>query len=663
MEVSDEVIMSNIDVRREKARQLILKRRLKSDIRQMEKFLSDKTSVNNFLRSKMAMYVDLEAITDDYNNLHMTYGELDFQMSEFASGLQSLGLQKGEFVSLITENNGRWCVCEQGIQRCGAIAVLRGSNAPVGELDYIINHSDSVGLILKDMKLFNALKPCIDKYNFKFIVIMFKTDKDDLSALNCPVYSFEDVLEKARNHTFIPPEQNLSEPCLMLYTSGTTGNPKGVLLTHKNIVSQFYPIPIGFKSKPGENTLQILPVWHAYEHTVQLFYLTSGCHLHFTTLAGLKNDLLRYKVDTLMSVPRIWEALRLGIFQKLKQTSPILYHVFDFAVKLSIKYKIHKMYSERRITNKKTGYHLISNLYHIVARSFLKPFHVLFTDTLYKKIKNAAGVNFRASISGGGALSMKDQLFYDAIGVNLREGYGLTETSPVLTLRYVNDPNFLGCCGRPLNATEVKIVDIETGEELGIFQKGVVHVRGYQVMNGYYKDEEATKAVLSDDGWFNTGDIGWLTADNNLVLVGRLKETIVLSNGENVEPVPIEEACLESPYIDQIMLVGQDQSSIGALVVPSEEALKKCGLLAKDIKTGTNLSIKNPTLRDLIKKEIETHIKSKKNLKSFEQIRQFEVIKDNFSMENGMMSQTAKMKRNNIFEKYKSIISNMFSKK
>ena len=655
--------MSYTDVRKERARKLILKRHLKSDIRKMENFLSDKTSVNNYVKSKIVNYKESDAITDTYNNIYMKYDELESHMSFFASGLQSLGLNKGEFVGIFTENNGRWCACEQGVLRCGSIAVLRGSNAPVGELDYIMTHSDAVGLVLRDERLFNNLKPYLGKYNFKFIVIMFKSEKDTCEYENYPVYSYDEIIEKGKNHEFAAPEQNLDEPSVMLYTSGTTGNPKGVLLTHKNLVSQFYPVALGFKSKQGENTLQILPVWHAYEHIVQLYYLSSGCHLHFSTLSGLKNDLTRYNTDTLMSVPRIWEALRLGIFQKLKQTSPLIYKIFDFAVKLSITYKIHKMYSERRITNKKTGYHILSNLYHIAARSFLKPFHMFFTNTLYKKIKTAAGVNFRASISGGGALSMKDQLFYDAIGVNLREGYGLTETSPVLTLRYVDEPNFLGCCGKPLNATEVKILDIETGSELGIFQKGVVHVRGYQVMNGYYKDEEATKKVLSDDGWFNTGDIGWLTADNNLVLVGRLKETIVLSNGENVEPVPIEEACLESPYIDQIMLVGQDQSSIGALVVPSEEALKKCGILAKDMKTGTNLSIKNHTLHELIKKEIETHIKSKQNLKAFEQIKQFEVIKDNFSMENGLMSQTAKMKRNNIFEKYKSVISNMFSKK
>ena len=321
------------------------------------------------------------------------------------------------------------------------------------------------------------------------------------------------------------------------------------------------------------------------------------------------------------------------------------------------------MYAERRLTNKKTRYKKRSRLYHKIARSFIKPLHILFTKTVYKKLKDAAGLNFRATISGGGAITMKDELFYDAIGVNLRVGYGLTETSPVLTLRGVNDKNYLGSAGKPILATDMKIVDPKTFEPLGIFNKGLVLVKGPQVMAGYYKDEEATKKVMLEDGWFNTGDLGWLTGDNNLVLVGRMKETIVLSNGENVEPVPIEEACLGSPYIDQIVLVGQDESSIGALVVPSQEALEKCELAAKNIKSGKTLTINNPNLRDLIKHELNKYIKNKPNLKSFEAIKHFEVLKDGFTVDNGLMNNTAKIKRNNVFDKYKDIISKMFTDK
>ena len=649
--------------KKERLRKITIKKEYLKTKRRLDKFLSNKTSFNDYFRNKILEYPDMRAITDTYNNVFMSYENLENGISKLASALQSYGTQKGDFVCIFSENNGDWAMCEQAVMTCGAIPALRGSKANIEELNYIIDHCEPKGLILENEKCFNNLKPHLKNKNLKFVVIMFKKEKTDFSDIACPVYYIEDIIYNNSDYEFQKPEQSIDDVAVMLYTSGTTGNPKGVLITHKNLLSQMPSIIKGIMSKAGENTLQILPIWHAYEHTTQLYYLISGCHLHFTNLNGLKNDLARYKIDTFMSVPRIWEALRLGIFQKLKQASPIIYGIFDFAIKVSIYYKIHKMYSEKRITNKKNGYHICTSLYHRFVRSFLKPLHVLFSLTLYKKIKNTVGINFRASISGGGALSMKDQLFYDAIGVNLREGYGLTETSPVLTLRYISEPNFLGCCGKPFMGTQIKILDVETRKELGIFQKGLVYIKGYQIMKGYYKDDKSTKEVINEDGWFNTGDLGWLTADNNLVLVGREKETIVLSNGENVEPVPIEEACLESPYIEQIMLVGQDKSSVGALVVPSEEALKKCGILARDLKSGSNLTITNQTLRELIKKEIAIYIKKKKNLKTFEKINRFEVLNDGFSTANGLMSQTAKMKRNTISEKYEKSISNMYEQK
>jgi len=645
-----------------KERKNLIAREIVIDRRKLDAFLLKENSLNGYIKKRIENFSISDAITDKYNKIKMTYEQLADKISYLASGMQLLGLSKSDFVCIFSENNGLCCVVEQASMRNGAISVLRGSNAPNGELNYILEHCEAKALIVKDVKLLNSLIPFLNNHNLKFIIVMFDNIEKNYD-INSPVYSLNEVINLGKKHTFIEPKQNIDEPCLMLYTSGTTGNPKGVLITHKNILSQLPSFEYGFMSKQGENTLEILPVWHAYEHIAQIYYLTSGCHLHFSTLSGLKDDLVTYNIDTLMSVPRIWEAIRLGIFQNLKKKSIILYKFFDFAIKISIFYKIHKMYSERRITNKQNGYHILSGIYHRAARFFLKPIHILFSNTLYAQIKKAAGINFRASISGGGSLSMKDQLFYDAIGVNLREGYGLTETSPVITLRNVGDLNYLGSCGKPVFGTEIKILDIESKKELGIFQKGVVYVRGYQVTKGYYKNEDATKTVFTEDGWFNTGDIGWLTADNNLVLVGRLKETIVLSNGENIEPIPIEEACLESPYIDQIMLVGQDQASIGALVVPSEEALTKCGILAKDLKSGKNLTISNTTLRELIKKEIAAYIKNKKNLKSFEQIKLFEILQEKFSTSNGMISQTAKIKRNYIVEKYENLISNMFTQK
>ena len=617
-------------------------------------------SLAEVLEYCMEKYSSYQAITDKYNNVFMTYGELKEEMTNFASGLQALGVKKGDKVGLFAESNGLWMANALGIQKCGAIDVVRGSNAPIEELEYITAHADCKGLILRDNKLYNLMKPFLEKYKLDFIIITYSNGDIDTTGVKTKIYTHKDIIELGKKNSYTHVPMSRDDDGTILYTSGTTGNPKGVVLSHGNTIYQIEVVHEGFLAQPGEKTLQILPIWHSYERVGQCYYISRGCNLHYTTLTGLKNDLATYDIDTFMSVPRIWESIRTGVYQKLKQASPIMYNIFDFAIKTSISYKTHKMYGERRITNKLT-YNTLSTIRHRFIRSFIKPLHVLFYNTLYKKVKKAVGLDkIRASISGGGALSMQDELFYDAIGVNLRIGYGLTETAPVLTLRNVTDKNFLGCVGTPVSGCDLKVVDPKTFEELPRFHKGLVIVKGPQVMKGYYKDEEATKKMFTEDGYFITGDLGWLTLQNNLVLVGRLKETIVLSSGENVEPVPIEEAILLSPYIDQIVLVGQDQSGVGALIVPSKEALEKCGINMKNVQSYKDLA--NANLEDLIKKEINTHIVNKPNLRVFEKVKQFTLLNENFSVENGLMSATQKVKRNKVFEKYKEVIGNMYNK-
>lgn len=626
-----------------------------------EKEISQFNSVFEIFELTALKYPDYPAITDAYTKVNLTYSQVIQNIKNLSSGLQSLGLKKNEHVSLFSESNGKWLIADQAILRCGAIDAVRGSNAPVEELNYILGQSDSKAVILRDKKLLNSMKTYLNEHALKFIVLMFKDKTDVFEGYNAPIYSMEEIIELGKKNIFDAPEILPEDDATLIYTSGTTGNPKGAIITHSNFISQIRNLDPFLCSKAGEITMQILPVWHAYERIGQYYYFAKGCNLCFTTLSGLRNDLKKYHVAEMMSVPRIWESIRNGIYMNFNQKSKMLAKIFDFAIKMSIKYKKSKMYLEKRITNQRK-YTLIANIKNLIATIILYPVHKFFENLFYTKIREEVGLNLKMSISGGGALKEQEELFYDAIGVNLRVGYGLTETSPVLAIRALNDKNYLGAAGTPLAETQIKIVDLKTKEELKPFEKGLVMAKGPQIMKGYYKNEEATKQMIDDNGWLNTGDLGWFTNEGNLVLVGRIKETIVLSSGENVEPIPIEEACLNSEFIEQIVLVGQDQSSIGALIVPSKNAVEKCGLSTNSIKDDGNTTIKNKHLRELIKNEIQDKIKSKPHLKTFEKIMKFEILKDDFSVSNGLMTPTSKVKRNKVFKKYGKIIDQMYSK-
>ena len=616
-------------------------------------------SICDYLELASNKFATMAAITDRYNDVELNYAEYMLQAKDFASGLQGLGIKQGDIIGLFSENNGRWIIVDQGILRCGAVDAVRGSNAPIDELDYIIGQSDSCALVLQTTQLLEKLCPYLNKYNLKFVVVMFAKEELSNEGLDFPVYSFEEILAMGKQRCFHRVEIEPEDMATILYTSGTTGNPKGVMLCHGNFLYQLYNAHPRVLANPGERSLQIIPIWHAYERVCTYYYFAMGCHMHNTTLSNIKDDILRYKPTVMTSVPRIWESVRTGIYTKLKQKSPFLHKVFSNAIKISTNYIKHCMYVEQRITEQR-DYNPVLTVYHAAMAAVLKPVHTLFYNTLYKKLKDMAGLNIRVSISGGGALSTQDEFFYEAIGVTLLVGYGLTETSPILTVRSIREKSFICSSGFPFPNTEIKIINPETKKELPLFEKGLVVVRGPQVMLGYYNDEAATRKVLDENGWFITGDLGYMTNGRNLVIQGRLKETIVLSNGENVEPIPIEDAVLNSPYINQIVLVGQDKNAVGALVIPTKEALEKCGVDTKGLRMQKDACIKNPALRKLIKNEIDINIKNKSKLKSFEKIQKFELLKEGFSIDNGLMTSTAKIKRNKVFEKYKDIISGMY---
>ncbi|MBR1977047.1 AMP-binding protein, partial [bacterium] len=287
-----------------------------------------------------------------------------------------------------------------------------------------------------------------------------------------------------------------------------------------------------------------------------------------------------------------------------------------------------------------------------------KPIDKFSMKFVYKKIKNALGGKFIKGVSGGGAIPAYVEDFFEAIGVNLFVGYGLTETAPVLTVRKEED-NKMYSVGPALQNTEIKVVDPNTFVELKKGKKGLVIARGPQVMLGYYKDEESTKKAITPDGWFITGDLGWFTQDDCLVISGRLKEIIVLSNGENIGSESLEDACNEITYINQIVVTGQDMPSLTALVVlNNDEVARVLGAKSKAVTDPNNLK----DFKAMLLNEINQKIKNRPTFRQFERISNIHFLKEPFTIENGMMTQTLKIKKNVVFERYDAEIKKMYKK-
>jgi long-chain acyl-CoA synthetase len=599
-------------------------------------------------------YSEEKAIIDYYSNISLSYREINDYIKYFASALQFLGLKKGMHVAQFSENSAKWLIADQALFACGAVNAVRGSQAPIDELNYIYNHSDSKFLITDSTKMLEKLYSQLSASLPEFIVLL--TEEDVKSRYNVPVYTFNEMIEMGKNLPFNNVEISKDDIATIVYSSGTTGRPKGIVLTHGNIASQIKNIHPSLRAEFPSRALNVLPIWHMYERTCEYYLFSSGSSLYYTNIKNFKKDLKLYKPNYVVSVPRLWEAIYEGINHEIKTKNIVVQKMFNFFINASQKHKKSKrIHTGKCIENINSSF--VTNLQAKMQDMSLYPLHQIAETIFYSKIREALGGCLIKGISGGGALARNIEDFYEAINVNICVGYGLTETAPVLSLRKPEN-NKIYSVGQPLPETEIMIVDTETLSPVPLGQKGLVLAKGPQVMKGYYKDKEATEKVLLKTGWFITGDIGWLTKDKTLTLTGRLKDTIVLSNGENVEPESIEQACLTSPYIKQIVLVGQDKSALGALITPNEEEIE---IWAQKHNLSFQEAKDHPEFTKLIHKELSAKVQNRPNYRPFERIACFRFLNDGFSVENGLMTFTAKIKKNEVFNKYKDLIEEMYA--
>ena len=585
----------------------------------------------------------------------ITYSQLSEQIQQFAAGLQTLGVTYGERISLIADNSPRWFIADQGIMTAGAVNAVRSAQADKEELLYIISHSGSTALVVEDIKTLNKLGESLNELPIKLVVLI--SDETPSTELNFQVVNFSQLLDIGSNNTLVATKYSGETLATLIYTSGTTGKPKGVMLSHRNLLHQVKSLGAVVQPEKGDIALSILPTWHSYERSGEYFLISQGCTQIYTNLRSVKGDLKKFKPNYMIAVPRLWESIYEGVQKQFREQPAKKQSLVKFLLEMSQKY-----IEARRISQGLSLNHIHAS---VIERSQAKivelgllSFHKLGEKLVYAKVREATGGNIKHVISGGGALPGYIDNFFEIVGVEILQGYGLTETSPVTNARRPWR-NLRGSSGQPIPGTEVKIVNPETRQPLPVGERGLVLLKGPQIMQGYYQNPEATKKAIDAEGWFDSGDLGWVTPENDLVLTGRAKDTIVLTNGENIEPQPIEDACLRSPYIDQIMLVGQDQRSIGALIVPNLEALAKW---AETQNNTQKIDLEGKIVQDLFRQELNREVQNRPSYRADDRIGPFKLIEEQFSIENGLMTQTLKIRRHIVMERYCDIIDGMFTK-
>jgi long-chain acyl-CoA synthetase len=584
-----------------------------------------------------------------------TYEETRKQVYEFASGLIRMGIKKGDRLCLISEGRNSWVIGELGILYTGAVNVPLSVKLNPDEIRFRINHSQAKIALVSSIqagKLKSILKDCptIEK------VIHFDTQEEyqpNEIHFNEVRKSGREWLENPANVTQFEELSRSITPndfANICYTSGTTADPKGIILTHGNYVSNVYQSYSLMDIPPFYKTLLILPWDHSFGHTCGIFaFMGKGASIAsvktgkspMETLRNLPICLKEIKPSLLMSVPAIAKNFRKNIEKGIKEKGKMTELLFNHALKMAYSYN-------KEGWNKGQGF-----------QKFKKPLLDLYDRILFSKIREAYGGELDYFIGGGALLDIELQRFFYALGIPMYQGYGLSEASPVISSNS-SSKHKLGSSGSLVNNMDLKILD-EDGHELPVGQKGEIVIRGGNVMYGYWRNEAATKETIKD-GWLHTGDMGYMDKDGFLFVLGRFKSLLIADDGEKFSPEGIEEAISEqSKYIDQCMLYNNQKPYTVALVVPNQHALKlylEERNLTADSEEGIKATI------NLIENEINEYRSNGKYGKMFPQRWlpvAIGILEQGFSEDNGLMNSSLKIVRGKIMDKHADLIEYLYT--
>ncbi len=594
----------------------------------------------------------------------VSYSKLFEDVLVLARSFKARGVSAGCKIMVLSDNRYAWMVTDLAIMSLGAISVPRGSDTPTQELEFIVEDSGATFLVIESDRLLDEHAEYVERC--KQLKAIFIMEGLAIHKLFGNVYSYNDLLANRnfsnsdvlaflKNGRKIQPDQVLT----IIYTSGTTGLPKGVKLTHANIMHNVGIIPGLIELTAEDRWLSILPSWHIFERTAEYVALYGGSNIVYSKVKTFGHDIELYRPTLVASVPRLWESMYSKVQAKLKKQGAKVGKIFAALVWISSAYRR----NYRTIKNRMPEFEKV----HFFKKSTKKSlallkvmvlfFPYLFARKKLGKVQDRFGGRLRLAVSGGGTLAAYLEEWLDAVGIRIVNAYGMTECSPAIAGRALNC-RIYGTLGPALPETELRIVS-EEGEILSAGEEGLIEVRGPQVTPGYHNNEEENKKSFTEDGFFKTGDLGKLTLHGELVITGRAKEIIVLASGENIDPTRIENAISRFPFIKDAVLVGQDKKGLGALLVPNVDELKeyvaeKFAYLTKD----KDELLRDRKVLDEIKGEMNRLLKPKQGFKPYEKLQEIAFLNKDFKL-GEELTNTLKKKRHVIEKKYNEIINNL----
>ncbi len=588
----------------------------------------------------------------------VTYHELIGQALDLAAGLIQFGVKHGDHVAVFADNRIEWMITDIGIVLAGAAGVPRGTDVTDQDIKYIVPHSGAKIVFVENTNLLERITVLLPHLpDVTQIVLM----QGDLPGGSSPVtlaalLATGKRIRRMGSRSLGKRMKSIRSEDLftLIYTSGTTGAPKGVMLTHGNMMSQIRNMPLEFG--PGDIFLSILPIWHIYERAIELMAMANGAQTVYSNVRSIRDDMCSVRPTWVGASPRFWESVYKSIMAGLERGPESKRKLFWVSYRLASAFHRARAFvfrSDLRMQDISPGRWLFEVVKSLATVLFLAVPFLIVDAFVLRQVRSSTGGRLKATISGGAALPGYVDDFLNNIGIRILEGYGMTETSPIIALRTFGSA-ILGTVGRIFPETELRLVDTADGTLVyppSTGQKGEIHVRGPQVMRGYYRNPEATHAVIRD-GWMNTGDLGIMTATGCLKIVGRSKETIVLLSGENVEPVPIENRILESAMVDHCMVVGQDMKFLAALVVPSVEYFADVAGRLEEI-------AESERVQEMILAEIRTLVHAQNGFKSFEKVLDCRLVPKAFTV-GDELTNLMKLKRTVITDKYQPLIREIY---